>query len=541
MRKIIIFIISVTTLLFFSCREQQPSSQLTETDSLIETNADSALTLLQTKYKNYAHSNNPADSWYYRLLCAKAADKAYKNPKSDKEISAIIRHYEKTGDKQLLAQACYVAGNIYSELDNFAKAQDSYNKAIDNIDKDHTPRLWGRCHAGLGYLFSNQELYQYAKTYFNESYTCDSLMDNKIETIYDLRDLGTCYYKTGSLDSAYICYSKSMFLSRKYRDTEAEENSFRNMTRLFIKWNKLDSAKIYVNALKVRQDNTSTTSILYASYFSKTGNKEKALYYYKQTEETTDNISSKYEATKWLYDYYVNSNKDKANTYLEKKKILEDSIKHLDDRESVLARQLIYRFNKKEDKNIRKITFTITAILLFLLLGGTIFYKTSKKRRHSTTSKNIEREEENIELKKNLDKEDIGKTKNGGNIEKVYKNEPDSVTNNPVVKKVRIMARDKSTTDFKLTQEEFAELYRVITTAYPQLKQELMIEHGLSELNYKVCLFIAIEIPPSKIALFLNKTKQAITNIRKDMYKRTFKKDMVKARDWDNYIYSLRK
>ena len=103
------------------------------------------------------------------------------------------------------------------------------------------------------------------------------------------------------------------------------------------------------------------------------------------------------------------------------------------------------------------------------------------------------------------------------------------------------MARDKSTTDFKLTQEEFAELYRVITTAYPQLKQELMIEHGLSELNYKVCLFIAIEIPPSKIALFLNKTKQAITNIRKDMYKRTFKKDMVKARDWDNYIYSLRK
>lgn len=75
--------------------------------------------------------------WYYRLLCVKAADKAYIKHTSPKEINEILNHYEKGGDSRLLPAAYFYAGSVYRDLNDAPQAVEYFQKALEYVpEKD---------------------------------------------------------------------------------------------------------------------------------------------------------------------------------------------------------------------------------------------------------------------------------------------------------------------------------------------------------------------------------------------------------------------
>ena len=60
----------------------------------------------------------------------------------------------------------------------------------------------------------------------------------------------------------------------------------------------------------------------------------------------------------------------------------------------------------------------------------------------------------------------------------------------------------------------------------------------MKTVEMQVCLLIKIGVPPTQIAYITSHTKQAITSIRKRLYKKVFNMD-GSPEDWDIFISSM--
>ena len=78
------------------CSHHTYPRELVVADSLCETNPPKAISHLKA-LRVKSKSLGTADSWYYRLLCVKARDKAYIPATDVKEAQTIVNHYESFG------------------------------------------------------------------------------------------------------------------------------------------------------------------------------------------------------------------------------------------------------------------------------------------------------------------------------------------------------------------------------------------------------------------------------------------------------------
>jgi len=78
----------------------------------------------------------------------------------------------------------------------------------------------------------------------------------------------------------------------------------------------------------------------------------------------------------------------------------------------------------------------------------------------------------------------------------------------------------------------------VIDKTYPEFSTQLLTFSEPKELEYRVCLLIKAGFTPSEISILVNRSKQALTNLRARLYKKTFGKDEG-AKAWDEFIASI--
>ncbi|MBD9094426.1 MAG: hypothetical protein EGQ20_18145, partial [Bacteroides oleiciplenus] len=95
-----------------ACNEQQSNNrQLILADSLMQSQPDSALNILQDiPMKKFA---TQADSAYYALLLTQAMDKNYIVQADDSLIRYAVAYYDKTNDVRMQAKAHYYWGCVY--------------------------------------------------------------------------------------------------------------------------------------------------------------------------------------------------------------------------------------------------------------------------------------------------------------------------------------------------------------------------------------------------------------------------------------------
>ena len=90
-------------------------------------------------------------------------------------------------------------------------------------------------------------------------------------------------------------------------------------------------------------------------------------------------------------------------------------------------------------------------------------------------------------------------------------------------------------TDDKILEEDWSELISAIDNTYRNFTQRLKDLYPMKEVELQVCLLLKIDMPFKRIALLTLRSKQAVTSIRKRLYKKVFGREGTPD-DWDCFI-----
>lgn len=567
---ILTLVLFSASLFLCSCGEYRHPCALLTADSLAETRPDSTLSLLRQLKDSIDHE--PEETrMYYHLLCIKAQDKAYIAHTSDSLIRQVTRYYRKHKDPKLLPEALYYAGRVYRDLGDAPQALEYFQKAIEAAKGSTNHKLLSLMHSQTGMLFLYQDIYDKAPEMFRKAYHYSMLAQDSIGIVYRLRDIGRSFTTLKQADSAIYYYRKA--------DEQAERIGNLNLrsivnSELSGYYTELERYEEAYKAMLVAKAQSKATN-LYALYstiasYYKSGNQlDSATYYYNKMLPASDYIY-KQEAYWGLYNIARAKNKkdEETFTYLDQYLAYTDSVQNMKQAEIIRKANALYNYqlNQKEAKNLRIQTFKekrkkelfgiafIFSIVLF------IAYREYHKRKEQDTKMQrqkldriqkeqykqslaqIEKNRKEIEiLEVSLQeatasqdelrhallcaqKELIEKSNEQIEaIQKVQTQAEITLKQSAIYKKFYNLLTKEETN--KINNSDWEELNRMIDETYNQFSQRLLDFYPISDIELKVCLLIKIGIPPRQIAALTIRSKQAITSIRKRLYKKLFDKD----------------
>lgn len=577
----IILLSSISYIIIMTCactRHSYPKS-LKNADSLCNTNADSAISLLRSIKKDIGHSPEYT-RMYYRLLCIQAKDKADKiKPKEEKEnITAIVDYYEHHGDKKLLPIAYYYAGRVYAETQNAPQALDYFQKANDALKQGEDIELRSRIYSQMGYLQYFQEMYDESLKMFTASYKCSKEINDTLGMILGLRDISTAYEAKNEYGKAIESLQESYCLAKQKKHIITILTVETYISSLYITMNKPDSAMKYAqNPIKniALTDSSSTFSLMMDIYKLKE-NEDSVIYFCKQIEKI-GRVYAKEDAYKNLTEIYLKrKNHAEANRCFKLYNIYKDSVKAI-KRTDIIAR-MNYKEKEKEnimlqEKNNRNIIIIISAsaIALILLITLILYIRYSRIKRkeqlirhkyseqilkeslqkseeHINKNKQkIEKlisriestDKENAELHRELEREKERLLSSNTIAEIGIKKRTaahEAIMNSPIYWKFKKMA-DKDS-DVRPSDEDWENIEKLINREYDNFTNKLNSLCKLNKTEYHVSMLIKIRMEPRKIAKLVCCSDSNISTTRSRLYLKTFDKKGG-CNKWDEFIWSL--
>lgn len=284
MKRTIKTFIYTLAILLASCADKADyGTLLKQSDSLMESRPDSALTLLDgipTK-----ELKTDADRAYYALLLTQARDKNYITQRDDSLIQSAMQYYNQYENTAMQARGYYLWGGFYRDKNKQAEAIEKYLIAATFAEKANNKALLGRIYNNAGHLYYFQKLYEEA----------DSLY-RKVEQIgIQLNDV--------SLHTeALLMQGKVKSKQNDYPQAEKKLLQAQTISKNF------ESNKLQANIAR-------TLSLLY----SRTKDKAKALKYAKQNISFLKDTKHCYYAFFTLGEAYFQTNQyDSATYYLNK-------------------------------------------------------------------------------------------------------------------------------------------------------------------------------------------------------------------------------
>ena len=265
-----------------ACHRHDPyPAGLLRADSLCEVAPDSARSVLHAMQDDM--DDAPLSTrMYHRLLCIKAADKAYVPITSDSAIRPVLRYYEHDGgDPALLPEALYYGGRTYRELGDAPQALDYFDRAINALPDGVDDGLKSNIYSQRGQLFIFQDMYPEAREMFRASLECDLRIQDSVKMVYAYSDIGFCFMSESVMDSAEVYYRKAYRIAARFggkilRIAQIANSSFFTLTGqndsawTYIRpclWDKAmgeaGKSPTYVNAFRYYYNNGRTDSAVY--------------------------------------------------------------------------------------------------------------------------------------------------------------------------------------------------------------------------------------------------------------------------------------
>lgn len=577
----IILLSSISYIIIMTCactRHSYPQS-LKNADSLCNTNADSAISLLRSIKKDIGHSPEYT-RMYYRLLCIQAKDKADRmKPEEEKEnITAIVDYYEKHGDKDLLPIAYYYAGRVYAEIQNAPQALDYFQKANDALKQDEDIELRSRIYSQIGYLQYFQEMYDESLKMFTASYKCSKEINDTIGVILGLRDISMAYEAKNEYGKALEALQEAYCLAKQKKHIITILTVETYISSIYITMNKTDSAMKYAqNPIKniALTDSSSTFSLMMDIYKLKE-NEDSVIYFCKQIEKI-GRVYAKEDAYKNLTEIYLKrKNHSEANRCFKMYNIYKDSVKSI-KRTDIIAR-MNYKEKEKEnimlqEKNNRNIIIIISAsaIALILLITFILYIRYSRIRRkeqlirhkysEQILNENLKKSEEyinnnkrkiemlqsrlestdkeNIELRKELEREKERLFSSNTIAEIGIKERAaahEAIMNSPIYQAFYRMS--DNTSDLHPSNKDWANLEKLINREYDNFTNKLNSLCKLSMIEYRVSMLIKLNFEPKRISNLICCSDSNISTIRSRLYFKTFGRKGG-CNKWDEFISSL--
>lgn len=185
-----------------SCRQEENPSFFDKVERYMEVYPDSALLLLdQLPHPEKLHGKQRAD---YALLLTQARDKNHLDSlQSDSIIKIAVDYYRNSEDKVKAGEALFYYGKIMALQDSVATAMQAYLDAEKVIEETQNYKLKALLQEYIGYLNYDRDVYGAAIDNYLKSIFYSKKAKDTLKIVYGCRNIARVYLTKQNGDSAY--------------------------------------------------------------------------------------------------------------------------------------------------------------------------------------------------------------------------------------------------------------------------------------------------------------------------------------------------
>ena len=163
--------------------------------------------------------------------------------------------YHATGDTTVEGMITYMLGVIYQRQNEFEKAEQYYQKAVDMTKCTADKETEERCYLALGNLYYSRWEYLKAKNCFEKALAIIVSYGDRIKEATIYGGLGTVVQSLGEYNKAEKYYKKALEIRKKTGDRKGEAAEYGNLGILFLSRGEYEKAKEYTEkALPIRKE-----------------------------------------------------------------------------------------------------------------------------------------------------------------------------------------------------------------------------------------------------------------------------------------------
>lgn len=583
--KLFFYISSLILLTCFSaCKRSAYPPVMQQAEALMETRPDSALYLLEGMGDSLAMLSDEAQM-YYHLLTIQAKDKQYITHTDDSLINRIVEFYEDDGNDERLMMAYYYQGSTYRDMNDAPRALKAFQQALDLNVPNYD--LQAKAYNQMGTLFMYQGLHDEVIRVNRKAIELYLLQGKRNKISYAQRDIARMYDVKNVPDSALHYYQEACRTALEDGDSVRYYGILGELGGYYFGIKEVDKAKqilLFCKGLNCIYNKTHIFSML-GHVYKHEQQEDSANFYYLKAAANGD-IYQAYNNYK--HSFIMSNNKGnyvEAVNYIKKALALKDSIDKITQTETITKINSLYNYQHVETENVRlqviqekqkNMLYTTSFAALLAILTSVflvVYHKMRKKqalyernKREQIVSEKYERSQK--ALQDNLQKiSELEKLLNQSNKEK---NQLDQELLQTQQKKLKAQnegiiqkQKEKELLLMKFKQTELYQeiwmsstneegdsnllnnpakwiaLQQCIDEIYPRFTDHLKeLNPSISYTELQVCLLTKAGISPSGIARVLNKTKQAITNIRSRLIRKLTTKEEPRM-NFDQFIEDL--
>lgn len=561
-------------LAFVSCGKRNDGLPALQRVALLaNTHPDSAMALLDS-LRDSIFLQPRSVRMYYDLLTVKARDKAYIRHTSDSLIRNVLRYYERQDDKKHLPETYYYAGRVYSDLGDAPQALNYFIRASETADgKDYD--LLSRIYSQIGTLYLYQDVYDKALPVFRKCYQYNLLEGDSAGMVYAIRNMGRTYRTLDQVDSALHYYKEADSLAIKlgsnllrmrvngefsayYTQLGMYKEAYKCLQWAFLQFNSDDRAPAYSTV---------------AHYYLNINQLDSALIYFTKLLKMDDYLYLQ-SAYKGLGEIATKrGNYAEACSYWALYEMYRDSVQSITQTETVRKINALYNYQLREEENNRLqmqnrqqknyiVWITASMVVVVALFFA---YRQNRKRKEEGRINQLQKlkalEEQKYRQSQEFieeNKKRIAELEKELQASKIVQNQPQQELlharkqslekDNEQVEAYRrleaeaVKALETSDifrkcheVDGNLSAEDWQTLTAAIDFTYSQFTHRLKDLYPVSEVELQVCLLLKIGISSTRIAQLVLRSKQAVTSIRKRLYKKVLGQEGTPD-EWDKFI-----
>ena len=574
----------ILPVLLASCSPGRYPASLLTADSLSSVRPDSALCLLARLAVDTADAPL-SHRMYYRLLCIKAADKAYLPHTSDSLIRPVLHYYIEGGDPRLLPEAYYYAGRVYRDLGDAPQALDYFRKALDILEGHENLPLKSKVYSQMGTLFLYQHLYAEALEIYRKSYRCNRLLGDSTGMIFNFRDMADAYRNLNKTDSACNYYQQAYRLGCKIGAWDLARGVQSQLASLYLDMGQYENA--YTSLQEALQDierpDMSGIYTIAARYYDERGQTDSAAWYYTQLLKV-GSAYAKQTTYRRLLDMAMQAgNLPLARKHLAMYHVYADSVHQLTQTEAVNRIHSLYNYQLREQENARlkeknarymRHTRFILSALLLLALSFFAYWQYAKRRKEKLEFRLLQvrqlqdeaerrdneflqknkahvreleaqlavlREENNATWAKlNEERERYSALVRQVEAEQALRQQADQLSAKSDIVQLLKKKAKSPTGQATVTSTEWEALEKQVRLQYPYFLSKLKsLCYHFRRDELRLCMLIKMGFGPSDIGMLMEHPVQTITTMRRRLAKNILQLPEIRPQDWDIFIHSL--
>lgn len=540
---------------------------------LANTHPDSAMALLDS-LRDSIFLQPRSVRMYYDLLTVKARDKAYIRHTSDSLIRNVLRYYERQDDKKHLPETYYYAGRVYSDLGDAPQALNYFIRASETADgKDYD--LLSRIYSQIGTLYLYQAVYDKALPVFRKCYQYNLLEGDSAALVYCIRNIGRAYSVLNQVDSALYYYKEADKLTIRLNNVFLWSEIHGELSAYYLQLGMYEEAynSLLLSRRKVKSINEAPQYTTSARYFYSINQFDSAAYYYTLMTEL-NGYSYKEEGYYGLGKIArLKGNYETALLYFDKSLIYADSAESITQTETVRKINALYNYQLREKENRslqlqnerQKTRIVLMFAAMIVVIALFFVYRQNRKRKEEGRINQLQKlkalEEQKYRQSQEFieeNKKRIAELEKELQASKIVQNQPQQELlharkqslekDNEQVEAYRrleaeaVKALETSDifrkcheVDGNLSAEDWQTLTAAIDSTYSQFIHRLKDLYPVSDVELQVCLLLKIGISSTRIAQLVLRSKQAVTSIRKRLYKKVLGQEGTPD-EWDKFI-----